>query len=62
MILMNIFGIPLNGIVVTVLLNLHRLGSTNALGIGMTTLGIAVMLMVVLANRQLDNNHNKNNT
>lgn len=48
-IVMNLFGLGLNSIVVTVLLNQHRLGTDRALAIGSVSLGIATVLMGLLS-------------
>ena len=47
-VIMNLFGIPLNALVVSVFLSMKRLGLTGALGISTGALGIATLCMIAL--------------
>jgi MFS family permease len=49
-VIMNLFGIPLNALVVSVFLSIKRLGLTGALGISTGALGVATMCMFALKN------------
>lgn len=49
-VIMNLFGIPLNALVVGVFLSIKRLGLTGALGISTGALGVATMCMFALKN------------
>lgn len=49
-VIMNLFGIPLNALVVSVFLSIKRLGLTGALGISTGALGIATLCMFSLKN------------
>lgn len=44
-VIMNLFGIPLNVLVVAVFLSIHKLGVTGALGISSAALGVATLAM-----------------
>lgn len=47
-VIMNLFGIPLNALVVSVFLSMKRLGMTGALGISTGALGVATACMIAL--------------
>lgn len=47
-VIMNLFGIPLNALVVSVFLSIKRLGVTGALGISTGALGVATICMFAL--------------
>ena len=47
-VIMNLFGIPLNVLVVAVFLSIHKLGVTGALTISSTALGVATLAMARL--------------
>lgn len=49
-VIMNLFGIPLNVLVVTVFLSISKLGVTGALGISSAALAVATACMVALRN------------
>ena len=60
-IIMNLFGIPLNVLVVSVFLSMHKLGKVGALSISSGALGIATICMInlnrIVRSKQL-NKHN----
>lgn len=50
-VIMNLFGIPLNALVVSVFLSMKRLGLTGALGISTGALAVATLCMIALQRR-----------
>jgi len=51
-VIMNLFGIPLNILVVTVFLSMKFLGVTGALGISTTALGLSALCMNILRSKE----------
>lgn len=47
-VIMTLFGVPLNIIVVTVFLSIHKLGNAGAMGVATVSLGLATLSMVGL--------------